>query len=495
VSARRFALTPSAAAVAGVFVAALALLFLLRGEALATPYFWDEVGYYVPNAVSMYENHLYPIPETTVPQSYPPLHPLLIVVGWWLLGFSIAATRVVGFVVAAATVAAVYALGRELASPAVGVAAAAFTLASPVLFGQTGFAQPELLLAFFTVTATHALVRGRMGWHALAVAGLLMTKWTAIVSLPAFGLYALATAPTWRKGIARQLWYALALAPLGAWLAFFYSKTGTLTSTDARYAKVNLWDNLVPEVLAFRWAVRVEQLVENDLAWLVLGPALLAGAYWLWRRAHEEEPDDPVHLRELSFLLLAAQCVAYAGFLTISGFLLPRYFVPVWPLVAVLGAAGLFALLPRPVAAGYAAAAALAMHLCWYGWFPGFYPALLDARIDYVRLIHTHMAAASFVERNYPSARVAAAWPALDEIRTPYFGYVTRPLETVAIDALPPGEAARGAFDLVFDSPIRQNPNPARELATRLGLVEIARFEEGDQETVLWADPRRIPAN
>ena len=102
------------------------------------------------------------------------------------------------------------------------------------------------------------------------------------------------------------------------------------------------------------------------------------------------------------------------------------------------------------------------------------------------------MAAASFIERTYPHARVAAAWPALDEIRTPYFGYVTRPLETVAVDALPEGDAARGAFDLVFDSPIRQNPNPARELATRLGLVEIARFESGDQETVVWADPRGV---
>ena len=34
--------------------------------------------------------------------------------------------------------------------------------------------------------------------------------------------------------------------------------------------------------------------------------------------------------------------------------------------------------------------------------------------------------------------------------------------------------------------------NPARELAMRLGLVEIARFESGDQETVVWADPRGV---
>ena len=43
-------------------------------------------------------------------------------------------------------------------------------------------------------------------------------------------------ARTWREGIRRQLWYLPALVCLGAWLAFFYAKTGTLTSKDAAYA-------------------------------------------------------------------------------------------------------------------------------------------------------------------------------------------------------------------------------------------------------------------
>jgi 4-amino-4-deoxy-L-arabinose transferase-like glycosyltransferase len=465
-----------------VFLVALLALFLLRGEALRTPYFWDEVGYYVPAAVSMYRNNLYPIPETTVPQSYPPLQPLTIVAGWWLFGLSIVATRIVGFLGAAAAVAVTYLLGREVASREVGLAAAALTLASPVFFGQTGFAQPEVLLALFTVWATLELVRGRMRLHAVAIACLLMTKWTAIISLPAFGLYALVTARTWREGVLRQLWYLPGLAILAAWLGFFYSKTGTLTSTDARYARVNLWDNLAVDAFLFRMPIRFEQLFENDLAWLLYGPILVAAIVWLPMRAERGTTAS-------AYLLMAAQCAAYLAFLTISGFLLPRYFVPVWPFVAVMGAAALFSLLPRPAATAYVAGAALLMHLCWYGWFPGFHPALLDARTEYMRLIDTHVAAARYIEERYPGARVATTWPIVDDLRHPYLGYVTTPVETIPVDALPEGERALEAFDVLFEAPIPQNPNPARDLALRLGLVEVATFASGDQRATLWVAP------
>ena len=471
-----------------VFAAALALLFVLRGEALRTPYFWDETGYYVPNAVSMYLHNLYPIPVTTVPQSYPPLQPLTIVVGWWLLGFSILATRVTVFVTAAAAVACVYALGREVTSREAGLGAAALTLAWPVWFGQTGFAQPEILLALFTAAATLALVRGRMGWHALWVVLLLMTKWTALASLPAFGAYALLTARTWREGLRRQLWYVPALACLAAWLAFFYARTGTLTSKDATYARVNLWDNLIPSALAFRGAVRIEQLVENDLAWLLLGPVLVAGALWCRRAGTRGDLRAAFARRETAaYLLMAALCLAYVGFLTVSGFLLLRYFVPVWPLFALMGVAALLSLLPRTVAIAYVGAIAVAMHMCWYGWLAGPHPPLLDARAEYMRFVETHVRASRFIEENYPGARVATRWPVVDELRNPYFGYVTRPVETVPLEALPEGERALDAFDVLYEAPVPQNPNPARDLAERLGLREVARFESGRQLVVLWA--------
>ena len=50
----------------------------------------------MPYAVSMYRNHLYPIPDLTGPQSYPPLLPLTIALAWIVAGFSIRLLLFVG---------------------------------------------------------------------------------------------------------------------------------------------------------------------------------------------------------------------------------------------------------------------------------------------------------------------------------------------------------------------------------------------------------------
>ena len=478
---------PNVFVVVAVFALALVAVVALRGRALTTPYFWDEVGYYIPNALSMARNHLYPIPTNTVPQSYPPLQPLTLVAGWWVLGTSIAATRIVGFFTTALALTVTCLLGREVSSPAAGIAAAATTLATPVFLGQTGFAQPEILLALFTVAAALALIRDRMGWHAVAVTLLLMTKWTAIIALPAFGIYILWHAPTWREGLRKQLWYVPGLGLLAIWLAFFHHVTGTFTSTDTHYARVNLWDNLNAQALVQRGAIRIEQLGEMDGAWLLYAPILVAGAVWCWRRGTGRSPS--VTPRSAQLAMLAGVCALYVAFLTVSGFLLPRYFVPVLPLFAVLAATALFELLPRTIAAAVSTATVALLLLTWYGWFPSRYPPLLDMRPAYMDVVDAHRLAARYLEANVPDARIAATWPVLDVLRNSDFGYVTHPLETLPLDSLPAGPDALDRFDVLFEAPIPQNPNPARERALELGLVEFARFRVGDGVAILWQRP------
>jgi hypothetical protein len=152
---------------------------------------------------------------------------------------------------------------------------------------------------------------------------------------------------------------------------------------------------------------------------------------------------------------------------------------------AVLGAAGLFRLAPRPLATAVVVATALLMHLSWYGRFPGG-PALLDGRTAYMDFVDAHVRASRWIEANAPGARVAATWPVLDELHEPFFGYVSRPVETVALDALPEGPEALDRFDVLYEAPVPQNPNPARDLALRLGLVEAARFDVNGQSVILW---------
>jgi hypothetical protein len=50
---------------------------------------------------------------------------------------------------------------------------------------------------------------------------------------------------------------------------------------------------------------------------------------------------------------------------------------------------------------------------------------------DYIRL---HQHAEDFVEARYPMARVLTAWPAGDELTSPFLGYVTRPMRVFRIE-------------------------------------------------------------
>jgi 4-amino-4-deoxy-L-arabinose transferase-like glycosyltransferase len=471
-----------------VFAAALVALFTLRGAALTTPYFWDEAGYYVPAAVSMYRNSLYPIPDLTIAQSYPPLVPLTLALAWMAAGFSIVVTRVVVFVFAAATLAYTYMLGRALWSGTVGLAAAAITLVIPTFFAQAGLAQPEVPLALFTVAATYYLYREEPARHGLAVALLVMTKWTAIISIPVFALHGLTRAGSWRAVLRHQLRYAPALALLGAWFAFFYYQVGTLTSPDARYAKVNLWDNLVPAALAWRAPVRLWQLFVEDFRQLLLLPMLAAFVVWgvRWALGARAEPGEAARSRRSCVAVMLGLCAIYVGFLTASGFLLARYFVPVFPLLSLLGAASVFWLLPRPAAAAYVTGVAVVMHLTWLGRFDNSPPGALEERPVYMDFAAAHLQAARFVEEHYPGARVAATWPTRDELTHPFLGYVSRRHETVLLQNVEGATVDPASFDLLLEAPVPRNRNWIRPQVERLGLIEVTRFDVNGQQVVVW---------
>jgi hypothetical protein len=55
-----------------VFLATFAALLFLHGSLLRLPYFWDEVGYYIPAALDFYRSGLL-IPKSTLPTGHTPV--------------------------------------------------------------------------------------------------------------------------------------------------------------------------------------------------------------------------------------------------------------------------------------------------------------------------------------------------------------------------------------------------------------------------------------
>ena len=98
--------------VCSCFVFFVALL-LLHYPLLRLPYYWDEAGYYIPAALNFFRSGQL-VPSATLHTGHPPLVVIYLALAWRVFGFSPLVTRAAMLVVAGATLAAVYAIGRRL---------------------------------------------------------------------------------------------------------------------------------------------------------------------------------------------------------------------------------------------------------------------------------------------------------------------------------------------------------------------------------------------
>ncbi|MGH9651683.1 MAG: ArnT family glycosyltransferase [Terriglobales bacterium] len=254
--------TLNALGLAGVF----AVLLLLHSPLLGLPYFWDEAGYYIPAALDIY-NGWRLVPESTLPTGHTPLVMIYLALAWKLFGFSPLVTRTAMTLIAAATVAATYALARRVTDREPAVWAAALLAISPMFFAQSTMVFLDLPAALFTTLAVITLLDGRMLTFAATASLAVLTKETAVVMLP--------VAWAWRKaGRARAnvapgfspadpdsetcrpegrpypkgrgqapppRWIALVapIVPLAAWAIYYHHKTGFWTG-NAEYLQFNL---------------------------------------------------------------------------------------------------------------------------------------------------------------------------------------------------------------------------------------------------------------
>src|SRR5580692_2383758 len=97
-----------------LFPAAFALIvFLAHLPYLGLPYFWDELGQFVPAGLDILRDGAW-IPHSTVPNAHPPGVMGYLALIWRIAGYSIAATRTAMLALAAGAIIVTYFLGDEL---------------------------------------------------------------------------------------------------------------------------------------------------------------------------------------------------------------------------------------------------------------------------------------------------------------------------------------------------------------------------------------------
>lgn len=393
----------------GAFLFALItlLVFLAHALYLRLPYFWDEMGQFVPAALDIFRDGAW-VPHSTVPNAHPPGVMAYLALVWTVFGYSIAATRAAMLLLASLAVFVTFQLSRRL-SPAWAIVPVILLLLDPLFYIQAMLAELDMPAMLLTLLVLLLFLDGRYKSAALASFALVMAKETGAL-LPLILGGALWLDRTARK---QAWWYLTPFVALAVWFFVLWRSTGQLFG-DAGFAHYNLAYALHPVRVAMSLIRRIYYLFIADFRW-----AGSLAIVWAWRRrkAYSARAWKIVWIFVAGHTLLVSM---------IGGAELERYLLPVLPLVYLAMAAAWSALSARARIAGFAAVAAgLLLGLFINPVFPFPYENNL-AMIDFVEL---HQDAAHYLENTFPHQAIYTAWPLTQALRDPDFGYVRRKLD------------------------------------------------------------------
>jgi len=388
---------------AGIFFLAFtALMLAIHAPYLKLPFFWDELGQFVPASLDLYQSGAW-IPKSTLPNVHPPGVMAYLALFWKIFGFSIPATRVAMVLVGSAGALFSFLLAIRLSRNLTGApafAAVLFLLATPMFYTQSMMAQLDMPAMTFTALALLLFFEDQFVWCALACTALVLVKETGI-STP----FVLAAWLWIREGRRREALYFLAPAfALAGWLLYLHHGTGHWLGND-EFARYNVADSLQIAHIFGTLQRRLYFLFISDGLWigaitLFVGARVLRGRDW-----------------NIAFLVAGAQILLVSVF---GGASLDRYAMPVYPvLYAAMAAAGSVYPSSWRWATQGAMIFLLAVGLYWNPPYPFSFENNL-AMADFVEL---HKEAASYLDVLAPGKRIASVWPFTDEVQRPEFGY------------------------------------------------------------------------
>jgi 4-amino-4-deoxy-L-arabinose transferase-like glycosyltransferase len=411
-----------AGSIAIFFAFFLAILLLIHLPFLRLPFFWDELGQFVPAALDIYRLGAW-IPVTTLPNVHPPAVMAYLALVWKIFGFSIPATRLAMLLIAAAGVLLAFLLSIRLSRKTAGApafAAAMFLIATPMFYTQSMMAQLDMPAMVFTTLALLLFLDGRILACAIACTVLVLVKETALSTPFVFAAW------LWlRERRIRQALYFLApAAALAVWLLALRHATGQWLGND-EFARYNVSDSLQPAHIFATLARRIYFLFIADGLWigaitLFVGARVLRGREW-----------------NIAFLVGGAQILLVSVF---GGAQLDRYTVPVFPILyAAIAAAG--SVYPASWRWTTQAAMTLALAIGLF-WSPP-YPFSLENTLAMTDMVALQQQAASYLEQYAPGQRIATPWPFSDALIKPELGYVHHRLNVERMEDVRPVNLAR----------------------------------------------------
>jgi len=433
---------------------------------LRLPYFWDEAGYYVPAARDVLLTGSL-IPTSTLSNAHPPLLLVYLAGAWTLFGYSPLVTRCAMLLVSAFCLLGVFRLARRVLNAEVAIGSVVTLALFPVYFAQSSMAHMDLGAAAFIIWGLDFYVANQR-WRAVAFfAAAAMTKETAVLvplalfvwevipfavslfltdamkqaireranlsagakltvalDLPIFDTYFVPASLPFRNSLA----LLSGGIPLAAWFAFHYSRTGFVFG-NPEFFRYNAADNFHITRIVAALALHLWHLLGYMSMALFTAAVLLAMTRdpLATQSSTRLRPRIAIPTQLMFSVVILAHLLAFS---VLGGAVLARYLLPIYPLVVILGVSTLRRRLPWWPAFVGVICLAFAIALTTEPPYR-FAPEDNLAYSDYVRL---HQSADRFVAQHFSSSTVLTAWPAADELRYPWLGYVEKPVRVMAIE-------------------------------------------------------------
>ena len=309
---------------------------------IPVPYFWDELGVYVPGALRMKDAGTIGLMPACLEPLYSRGHPLLFLFFqasvFQIFGDGVVQGHSFSLLLAVLTLVVFYIFGRDVFGKRIALFASILLAVQPVYYSMSGLILPEMMLTLFTIPAIWALIRMRWLMYGIFASLALLTKESAIV-IPPLAMFIVFLDGFRQKSIfsrTNNRRYMLAAIPLlvycvflviqklqNGWF-FFPEHIGYISVGEGIFDRI--WE-IVRDVLLQqgRWL-----LGAFFLALIVLSKYLTGSS--------------EKHLRTIvvcSFFVLGAI------FFATLNFYLFRYMLYVIPFVVLLGTFGLFAIVNK----------------------------------------------------------------------------------------------------------------------------------------------------
>ena len=408
--------TRPSSSVAMLWAVAFLLLVAIHGPYLTLPYYWDELGQFVPQTLDLYQEGRW-IPIHTLPNVHPPGVEVLLALVWIATrGPSILAARVLMLAIAAFGVVGSFLLAIRLSRRAAGLpgfAALLLLLSSPLFYTQSMMVQLDMPAMVFSIWAFLYFLNGRLRASVFMATIAVLMKETALVLPVVLGFWLILK----ERNTRRAIFFLIPCSVLAAWVLVVWRATGHPLG-DTGFSQYNALYSLHPVRLVVAILRRAFYLFIAEFRWIGT-----LGLIYAWRKT------DWLRTPEwtVTGLFAAAHTLVVCAF---GGAVLERYLCPVLPVLFAAFAIGWSALEGRLriLVPGLAVAGAL-VSMVWYPFYPFPYENNL-AMADFVKI---HKLTAEYLSSEPEIKVVATAWPLTDALRRPEFGYLYKPLQAIEL--------------------------------------------------------------